>query len=117
MLDLSFTMTWVRERNPEDPESEFVDKGVVEEDRKKLERALRTVTRVANLAIAHNQRIPPPDLTFEDIDAAFGAVEEALLRYHLLLLGRTLLQAEPAPQFDTHEVFTFPWIESAQEVE
>jgi NAD(P)-dependent dehydrogenase (short-subunit alcohol dehydrogenase family) len=49
-------------------------------------------------------------LTVPEVDAAFDAIEETLQKYHLLLNGAGLVGAEPAPQFDTHEVFTFAWL-------
>jgi hypothetical protein len=48
---------------------------------------------------------------FRRFDAAFDAIEETLQKDHRLLNGASLTQAEPTPQFDTHEVFTFPWLE------
>ena len=47
-----------------------------------------------------------------DVEAAFDALEATLTKYYALLIGNWLDRAEPAPIFNTHEVFTFPWIET-----
>lgn len=49
------------------------------------------------------------DVIYGERDAG-DAIEGFLEKYYVLLLG-SLMRAEPAPQFNTHEAFTFPWIE------
>jgi hypothetical protein len=80
-----FTDTWTRPStrpNPTDPGEDYVHGYQVKDDR-------QTVTRRGD-----------------------DAIEGTLKKYYTLLHGVTLMQAEPAPQFNTHEVFTFPWLET-----
>jgi hypothetical protein len=115
VLDREFTDRWVRERNC-DPADDHVDPAIVSADLDQLEGALESVVQFANRAVAHRQRVPPPGtLTIEEVDRAFDAVEAVFVRYYALICGASLVQAEPAPQFDTHEVFTFPWIKPKEE--
>jgi hypothetical protein len=112
-LDREFNETWVPhvDRESRDP-SDCIDPAIVQQDLDTLESALKKVELFAHTVIAHRVRFPPLGApTFEDIDLAFDAIEEALKKNALLISGVALLQAEPAPQFNTHEVFTFPWIE------
>jgi hypothetical protein len=39
-------------------------------------------------------------------------IEKTLQKYYALLTDSHLLTAEPMPQFNTHEVFAFPWIDT-----
>ncbi len=111
MLDREFTANWVREPHA-DPAEDHIDPEIVRADRGQLEAALDGVLQFANRVVAHRQRVPPPgQLTLAEVDQAFDAVEAALVKYYALLCGASLVQAEPTPQFDTHEVFTFPWLE------
>jgi hypothetical protein len=109
-----FTKTWVRKQQgaagaPQDA----VDAAIVASDRDGLEAALERVTEFANRTVAHRTRIAPGQITYKELDAAFDAVEATLKKYYELLKGGALVSAEPAPQFNTHDVFTFPWIEPA----
>jgi hypothetical protein len=73
-------------------------------------KAVERVMEVANQQVAHRTRVDVRSLTVPEVDAAFDAIEEALQKYNLLLEGSSLVGAEPSPQFDTLEVFTFPWL-------
>ena len=70
-----------------------------------------SLEQFANRSVAHKTRVVPGDVTYGELDAAFEAIEKFLKKYYVLLLGGSLVQAEPTPQFNTHEAFTFPWIE------
>jgi len=109
-VDREFTDTWVRQLSAENPADDHLDPEIVQTDLRQLEDALERVTQLAHRTVAHRQRVAPGEVTYRELDAAFEAVEHALQKYHVLLLGGSLLQAEPMPQFNTHEVFTFPWI-------
>jgi len=76
-----------------------------------LQAAAERVREVANKDVAHRARVDIKDLTIPEVDAAVDAIETTLTKYYTLLHGASLMQAEPVPQFDTHAVFTFPWIE------
>ena len=69
----------------------------------------------ANRTVAHKTKVAPGEVTYGELNAAFDAIEEFLKKYYVLLLGGSLVQAEPTPQFNTREVFTFPWIEPRKE--
>jgi hypothetical protein len=112
MLEETFTRTWLPKGSPSstDPEDR-VDVTRVAADRELLQRAAARVLEVANQQVAHRTRVDVGSLTVPAVDAAFDAIEETLQKYNLLLEGSTLVAAEPTPQFDTHEVFTFAWLE------
>jgi hypothetical protein len=111
LVDDGFTKTWVTVPDAAHPENDHVDPAIVKADLNALEVQLETVAEFAHRTVAHKTREAPGDLTYAEMDAAFDAIEKFLKKYHILLLGPSLLQAEPTPQFNTHEVFTFPWIE------
>ena len=73
------------------------------------------VTEFANRTIAHRTRVAPGEVTYAALDQAFDAIEAVAKRDYALILGGGLYTVEPVPQFDTHEVFTFPWIEPRAE--
>jgi hypothetical protein len=111
LLDRSFTKIWVAKSDADHPEHDRVDPAIVKADLAALEDQLEKVTEFANRTIAHKTRVAPGSVTYAELDDAFAAIEKTLQKYYALLLGGSLMQAEPTPQFNTHEVFTFPWIE------
>ena len=111
LVDDGFTKTWVTTPDAAHPENDHVDPEIVKADLKALEDQLDKVTEFANRTVAHKTRVAPGDVTYGELDAAFDAIEGFLKKYYVLLLGGSLMQAEPTPQFNTHEAFTFPWIE------
>jgi hypothetical protein len=115
LVDKGFTDTWVTNPDAAHPESDHVDPEIVKGDLKALEDQLDKVTEFANRTVAHKTRVAPGEVTYGELDAAFAAIEKFLQKYYVLLLGGSLVQAEPTPQFNTHEVFTFPWIEPRKE--
>ncbi len=75
-----------------------------------LEAAGRRTNAVANSRYIHlHPSVPDQLLSFADLDAALDEIEKVFQRFHSLVLGVGLFQLEPAPQFDTHKVFSFPW--------
>lgn len=115
LLDREFTETWVRNSDSQNPDQDQIDPMIVAADLKQLEKAVEAVTEVANRAIAHRTRVNVGDVTFGEVDKAFDAIEQTLQKYYALIVGNSLAQAEPTPQFNTHEVFTFAWIEPRKE--
>jgi hypothetical protein len=111
ILDSTFTKLWVRQPDPDGSDNDHVDPEIIRADLAALEDATERVQDVANQSIAHRQRVPPGNVTFKELDQAFDAIESTLQKYYALICGPALVGAEPAPQFDTYEVFTFPWIE------
>jgi HEPN superfamily AbiU2-like protein len=107
----AFTDTWVRTPSQAGEDHDHVDRSIVQADLGYLQDAVQRVAEYANRKIAHRTRVAVNDLSFADIDRAFDAIETLLKKYHLLLTGTALYEAEPVPQFNTHEVFTFAWIE------
>jgi hypothetical protein len=43
------------------------------------------------------------------------AVAEVFTSYHTIITLRSLVDIEPAPRYNTHECFTFPWHEPPDE--
>lgn len=85
------------------PAAVFADLG-------RLKQACREATEAANRHFIHlHQGVPSVVVQFGDVDRALDEIEAVHKRYHGLLLGTSLYQLEPAPQFNTHECFTFPW--------
>lgn len=111
LVDDGFTKVWVTNSDTGHPETDHVDPEIVKADLKALEDQLEKVTQFANRTVAHKTRVAPGDVTYGELDGAFDAIEKFLKKYYVLLLGGSLVQAEPTPQFNTHEAFTFPWIE------
>ena len=99
-----FVQTWA------DGSGEVLDPARVAADRDALQKSVDRVQDVANTSIAHRQQIEVRELTFGEVDQGFDALEGCLSKYYTLLHGATLIGLEPAPQFDTHEVYTFPWL-------
>jgi hypothetical protein len=113
MLEESFTRLWLPEGSPPSTNpDDRVDAKRVAADREALQKAAERILDVANQRVAHRTRVDVKSLTVPEVDAAFDAIEEMLKKYHLLLNGASLTDAEPTPQYDTHEVFTFPWLET-----
>jgi hypothetical protein len=110
MVDEGFTKTWVTNPDAAHPENDHVDPAIVQADLKALEDQLEKVTEFANRTVAHKTKVEPGEVTYGELNAAFDAIEKFLKKYYVLLLGGSLMNAEPTPQFNTHEVFTFPWI-------
>ena len=107
-----FTRTWMPNDSSDSANpADKADPSRVLEDCEFLQNAAERVREVANRDVAHRVRVDANTLTIPEVDAAFDAIEVTLTKYYALLHGSTLMQAEPAPQFDTHSVFTFPWIE------
>jgi hypothetical protein len=117
LLDQTFTKDWVQNHDPKHADQDQIDPAIVAADMKKLEQDVEAVTAVANRVLAHRTRVPPRDVTYREFDQALDALERTLQKYYALICGPSLMQAEPTPQFDTHEVFTFPWIEPRKDEE
>jgi hypothetical protein len=109
-----FTSEWTAGNSrldPHNPASDFVDRNRVASDREALQEAVSGVQEVANKQVAHRTRVEVEALRIPEVDQAFDAIEATLKKYNTLFLGSSLVQAEPVPQFNTKEVFTFPWID------
>ena len=104
LVDRGFTETWVASRDAAHPENDHIDPAIVQADLTALEDQLEKVTEFANRTVGHKTRVTPGDVTYGELNAAFDAIESFLKKYYVLLLGGTLVQAEPTPQFNTHEV-------------
>lgn len=87
----------------------YIDVARVKKDYKRLLKDCRPVVNYVNKRIAHRTDVDV-DLTMQQIHTAMDAVEEILKKYYVILTGASLMQAEPAVQFDWQRVFTFPWI-------
>lgn len=74
---------------------------------------LRADTEVAQnfveQTIAHRTRGEPETITFVQFNQAVDAITPIFTRWHTRLTLSTVVQLEPTAQFNTHEVFTFPW--------
>ena len=108
MNERYFTDIWMSSAatGPDD----VVDAVRVAEDRRSLDTAAARVQKVGNLLVAHRQRVDVRELRVPEVDGAFDAIEETITKYYTLLHGSTIIQLEPAPQFNTTEAFMFPWI-------
>ena len=87
-----------------DPDAVAADLVVLEEQDRVLEHLQTTVAhRVPELQGAS---VP----TFAEFHAAIKAIGGVFQRYYTLLTHSTLLDLEPAAQYDEYEMFTFAWI-------
>ena len=110
-VDGLFSETWVRETH-DDPGDGHIAPEVIADDLRVLRTATKRVYQIARRNVAHRNRLAVKELKMPDVEAAFDALEATLTKYYALLIGNWLDRAEPAPIFNTHEVFTFPWIET-----
>ncbi len=111
MLEEAFTKAWLPVDSPSSTNpKDRVDATRVAADREALQKAAARVLDVANQRVAHRTRVDVGSLTGPEVDGAFDAIEKMLRKYSLLLEASSPESAEPSPQFDTHEVFTFPWL-------
>jgi hypothetical protein len=76
---------------------------------KTLEKRCKKIVLYANKMIAHRTE-EQRDLTLAEIHGAMDFIEDMFKKYYVILTGRSLMQAEPAVQFDWMEPFTIPWI-------
>jgi hypothetical protein len=101
-----FTDVWAGGRAADN----VIDVAAVERDRIALDQATARVQAVGDRSVAHRQRVDVAELRFAELDEAFDALEQTIGKYYTLLRGATIMDFEPAPQFDTLEAFTFPWV-------
>ncbi len=110
-LDRGYLRDWIEGGETADRHAP-IDPAKVHQDQKALTEGLARIFLYASTTIAHKVRSSPVDnLSADEVGAAFTLIEETFKQYYLLLKGIALVSAEPAPMFNTHEVFTFPWIE------
>jgi hypothetical protein len=88
---------------------DYISRQTINEDRKTLINACAPVVLYASKMIAHRTE-QEPSLTIAQIDTALDAIEATFQKYYLLLTGNSLMQAEPAVQFDWQTIFTIPWV-------
>jgi hypothetical protein len=59
--------------------------------------------------IAHRTRGEPETITIVQFNQAVDAITPIFTRWYARLTLNTVVQLEPTAQFNTHDVFTFPW--------
>lgn len=92
----------------------FIRKSMVNSDVQKLKRHTKSIKKFRHKRIAHldKNRKLKFHISFNDLDNAIDVLEEATLKYNLLLnqaayAGGTLL---PTIQYDWKKIFKSPWI-------
>jgi hypothetical protein len=94
-----------------DSAHDHLDPEAVRADRLTLEEATESVRVYVERTYAHRARGEPGTVTFTQFDAAIDAVAEVFKKYYTIITLKALIDTEPVPQYDTHECFTFPWID------
>jgi hypothetical protein len=114
MIDANFTALWALP-NATGSADDQIDPQKVRAHRLALEEATAELEKVANRTIAHRTREQPTQTRVEGADRIFELFELLLKKYLGLIIGSDLVKVEPTPQYDTMEVFTFPWHPRAYE--
>lgn len=91
----------------------------MEKDLQDLEEATERVRVFAERTYAHRapkqEATDEPPVTFKELDEALDAVTAVFTKYNTIITLRALANAEPVAQYDTHECFTFAWVEEDKE--
>ena len=95
-------------------DGEYLDLAKIKKDRNWIEKQCKAVMKYRHKVVAHRSPMELT-LTIEQIDKALDAIEKMLQKYYLLFTGASLMGAEPAIQFDWHDVFTYPWIDQKRD--
>lgn len=98
-------------KDANDSERDHIDPSFAAEDLDRLE-AQDHVLEHVQATIAHRvpERPSQPIPTYGEFHKAVEVVQGVIEKYYLLLAHKSIWQFEPAIQYDTHEVFTVPWI-------
>lgn len=91
--------------------SDAVDADIAEAHVERLRHETRAVRDYVNATIAHLDANPKTSetLQFGQVDEALGVLEEELQALYLLVLGSSLLHAEPVFQYPWSAAFYLPW--------
>jgi hypothetical protein len=96
---------------PGEPERDHINPAVVRADREKLLKETEKVRLVVEQTFAHRARGEPEAVTWGEFHAALEILVETFTKYYALLTLKSVVDIEPAPQYNTHECLTFPWWE------
>jgi hypothetical protein len=110
MIDDGFTKNWA-ERSAKGTADDQIDASKVKADRKRFEKLMHELDRVTSTTLAHRPRSGPWKAltTVKNVSKIFSEFEDLLKKYIGLLKGSYVDKLEPTAQYDTLEVFTFPW--------
>lgn len=108
--DAYFTRQWMR--GAVTGPADIVSPEIVADDIAALNRATAKVQEIGDRSVAHRQRVHVGELRIADIDGAFDAIEACVTKYYTLLRGSSIMGLEPTAQYDTLELYTFPWLEA-----
>jgi hypothetical protein len=97
-------------RPSSDPAEDHIDPADVAADLERLRVQTDAVQSFIERTIAHRQRSEPEPVTFDDFNETIAVVETVFKKYYARITQTTVAQLEPVPQYDTIEVFTFPWL-------
>ena len=93
-----------------DPAEDHIDPANVATDLERLGSQTDAVQSFIEQTIAHRQRSEPDPVTFAEFNETIAVVEAVFKKYYARITQTTVAQLEPVPQYDTTEVFTFPWL-------
>ena len=91
-------------------DEDHVDPARVEADLRQLGAQTETVRAYIEQTIAHRQRSAPAPVSFAQFNETIAAIETVFKTYYARITQSSIAQLEPVPQYDTTEVFTFPWV-------
>jgi hypothetical protein len=89
-----------------------LDPETIQNEIKELEGKSEGIRHMVNKKFAHaDEHGPVLQAKFMELEEVCSYLEKLVLRYHLLLTGRTLCSLLPTFQYDWQKIFHFPWIE------
>lgn len=97
-------------RQSSNPKDDHIDPGDVAADLERLDAQTKTVQEFIEQTIAHRQRTMPDPVTFADFNKTIAAVEAVFKKYYARITQCSIDRVQPVSQYDTIEVYTFPWL-------
>jgi hypothetical protein len=111
-IDREFAETFGAPPGPGSPE-DHVPAEAIKCDRVLLQKETAKVLGYAQRFVAHRTPADTFPLTLQEVDDAIQTVHRCLDKYRILLTGRAMTPATPAPQYDWLAPFRIPWAVAA----
>ncbi len=84
---------------------------MVEDDRARLESAVKTHEEFADKRIAHSDKHAPTIIpTFEELDACIKLLDRTYVKYHFLFHAESMDTLMPTYQYEWKSIFCEPWL-------
>lgn len=93
----------------DDDMDDHIDPSLVRQDRVELESNTKFVQDFVEQTIAHRGRGGMVTVSMQRFNETIDGLMIVVEKYLSMLTLNSVAQFEPAPQYNTHEPFTFPW--------